>query len=252
MKSTKTAGNLVIPFLSSWLHNAFSFFYPPLCVLCNNRLIPENPWFCKACMSKLEANHGERDACPRCSMNRKIHDCPCEFAWDHYYDKIFSFFDFDETVQHIAHQFKYKGKKSLAYFLGKHFSSVIPGDFFKSVDAVLPVPLHFMRKLERGYNQADFFARGIIHGTGLALPYLNNVLIRSKHTKTQTKLNREERQKNLNKAFSINPKKNGALKEKNIVLVDDVVTTGATTDFCTEVLLKGGAKSVRVISLART
>jgi predicted amidophosphoribosyltransferase len=126
-------------------------------------------------------------------MNRKKHECTCEFAWDHHFEKIFSLFDFDETVQDIAHQFKYKGKKSLAFFLGKEYSHFIPDDYFAAIDAVLSVPLHFLRKLERGYNQAEYFAKGIVNATDLNLPYLNNVLIRSKHTKTQTKLNRDER-----------------------------------------------------------
>ncbi len=252
MKLKKTTNMQVITILQNCLTNAKDFFYPPLCILCNNKLSGDNSWLCDICINKLETNHTERDACPQCSMNRKKHECPCEFAWDHYCEKIFSFFDFDDTVQNIAHQFKYKGKKSIAYFLGKKFSDFIPDNYFDSVDAMISVPLHFLRKLERGYNQADFFAQGIIHGTNLKIPYLKNVLLRSKHTRTQTKLNREDRQKNLSNAFSINPKKKEYIRKKKIVLVDDIVTTGATTDFCTETLLNSGAESVRVISLART
>lgn len=234
------------------LINVRDFIYPPLCVLCSNPLSEDNDWFCVDCKEKLEKNVAERDACPRCSHNQKIQKCTCDLAWDHYFETAFSFFDFDDTVQDIAHHIKYKGKKSLAYYMGKQYSRLIPDSYFEAMDGILSVPLHFLRKMKRGYNQADFFARGILQGIDRNMPYLDNVLTRKKNTKTQTKLDKEERQKNLSNAFSVNPKNGEYIRGKGLILVDDVVTTGATTDLCTQVLLSAGARTVRIISLART
>lgn len=234
------------------LNNLRDFIYPPLCLLCSTILPEGENWFCAECKGKLERNREARDACPRCSHNRNIEKCTCHIAWDHYSETIFSFFDFDENIQNIAHQIKYDGKKSLAYFMGNYYARVIPRSFFDAIDGIVPVPLHFFRKLKRGYNQAEFLARGIINGIDGKVPYFHNVLLRVKNTKTQTKLDKEERQKNLSNAFTVNKKNVNHIKDKGLVLVDDVVTTGATTDLCTKVLLDAGAKMVRVVSLART
>lgn len=234
------------------LNNFRDFIYPPLCVLCSNHLAENNDWFCVECKEKLEKNRAERDACPRCSHNRKIEKCTCDIVWDHYFETVFSFFDFDETVQSIAHQIKYRGKKSLAYYMGKQYASMIPSTFFDTIDGILSVPLHFLRKMKRGYNQAEYFAIGIINGIAREIPYIDNVLLRVKNTKTQTKLDKEERQKNLSDAFVVNSKNIDYINGKGIILVDDVVTTGATTDLCTKVLLSAGARAVRIISLGRT
>jgi len=233
------------------IKNIRDFIYPPLCTLCDNPLA-ENDWFCPACMQKLEKNIADRDPCPKCSNNRKKQPCSCAVAWDHYSDTIVSFFDFDETIQHIAHHFKYSGKKRLAWYMGKEFSRRIPENFLAGMDGITAVPLHFLRKMKRGYNQAEFFARGIVSGLNNRLPFLHNVMQRVKHTRTQTKLNRDERHTNLSNAFVVPSAKAALIRNKSLILVDDVVTTGATTDVCSQVLLSAGVKSVRVISLART
>lgn len=244
--------NWLFTFARQRITNLRDFFYPPLCVLCYNPLAENNDWFCPECIEKLEQNVTEREACPRCSHNRKIKECTCDIAWDHYFERAFSFFDFDETVQDIAHHIKYKGKKSLAYYVGKEYSRLIPDEFYKGIDGILSVPLHYLRKMKRGYNQADHLARGIIEGSDRSLPYLNRILLRKKYTRTQTKLDREERQKNLANAFTVDSGMGDYIKGKNLILVDDVVTTGATTDLCTRVLLDAGVREVRVVSMART
>jgi ComF family protein len=135
--------------------------------------------------------------------------------------------------------------------MGKTYASCIPASFFDGMDLVTSVPLHFFRHLKRGYNQADFFAGGVIAGSGRALPLARNLLKRNRTTKTQTTLSREDRLKNVAGAFAIAKKKHGLVRDKNIVLVDDVVTTGATTAQCALALREAGAKRVRVLSLAR-
>ncbi len=221
-------------------------------MLCNEPQSEKSEWFCQGCIEKLAKNSADRDACPRCSHNRKIKECSCDLAWDHYFEQAFSFFDFDETVQDIAHQVKYKGKKDLARYVGREYACLIPDTFIDGVDGVLCVPLHFLRKMNRGYNQADYLAQGVIRGISSDIPYMNKLLYRTRNTKTQTKLDKEQRQKNLANAFAVYPKKGDQIRGKKLILVDDVITTGATTDLCTKVLLDAGAEAVRVLSLART
>lgn len=227
------------------------FIFPPLCVLCSEPRSGD-VWLCRECLLKLERNADSRKPCPRCSHNMMLGECTCTIAWDHYFERIYSFFDFDQTVQNIAHEFKYKGKKSLARYIGKRYGSRAPATLFESMDLIIPVPLHRMRQMSRGYNQAEYLARGILDGITSSITFEKNLLIRIKNTKTQTKLNKQQRQSNLAKAFMVRPKDAARIKGKGVLLVDDVVTTGATTDICTQVLLAAGAREVRVISLART
>jgi ComF family protein len=238
--------------VSTVFSNIRDILFPPLCVLCNEPFAQGNNWLCAGCLQSLEKNLENRFPCPRCSHNQKLENCTCTIAWDHYFERAFSFFDFDETVQHCAHHIKYKGKKGLAWYLGKQYAYTIPEEMVLHSDLIVPVPLHFFRKMKRGYNQADYFARGMAEGLLFKLPLLHNGLVRVRNTHTQTKLNKAQRQKNLEQAFAINPRHQEQIQGKNIILVDDVVTTGATADICTKVLLDAGAAMVRVISLART
>lgn len=244
--------NKCIRTIKRFFGNTRDFVYPPLCTICDNSLAINNPWFCSECIQKLSSNNHRREACPRCSINKKKSTCTCQYAWDHYFQSIYSLFDFDELVQHIIHHIKYKGKKSLAFYLGKEYGAVIPDQFFEGIEGIIPVPLHFFRKMKRGYNQAEYFAQGIIHARNQHIPFLKNTLRRIKHTKTQTQFTREERKLNLSDAFAVNRECVDLIHGKKLILVDDVVTTGATTDICAQALCSAGAESVTVISIART
>jgi ComF family protein len=178
--------------------------------------------------------------------------CGCDTAWDHTFEQACSIFDFDGIVQHIIHHVKYKGKKDLARYIGSRYANRIPETFFWGMDVITPVPLHYFRRLKRGYNQARYLALGIMEGSAVNAAYCEDILRRVKHTRTQTKLEREARRKNLARAFTINRDRTGVVRGKGVLLVDDVVTTGATADLCAQVLLDAGAARVRVLSLART
>lgn len=232
--------------------NVVGFVYPDLCVVCGEVLGDWGEWLCDGCVESLEDNHRFREGCPLCSHNRKFKSCTCDVVWDHYFEKIYSFFDFDKTIQSIAHNIKYTGKKDLAKYVGCQYARYIPSEFLRDIDGIIAVPLHFIRKMDRGYNQAEYLARGIIEGINNTIPYLDKTLQRIKHTKTQTKLDKYARQKNLADAFVVKKERLFSIKNKKIILVDDVVTTGATADICTQVLLRSGVQSVRVLSLART
>jgi ComF family protein len=231
--------------------NAEGFLFPNLCVVCRNTCLEKSRWLCGQCASLLKQNHEGRDACPLCSQNRRAHPCACEYAWDFPFEKIFSLFDFDDTVKELAHAFKYGGFKRLAFDLGKTYAGFVPRDFLDGMEIIAPVPLHFLRALKRGYNQAEYFARGIAASGAGQCTLCTEALARRKATRTQTALSKEQRTKNLASAFCVPPKKAHFIKNKNVILVDDIVTTGATTGQCATALLDAGARRVRVLSFAR-
>jgi predicted amidophosphoribosyltransferase len=148
----------VAPFAANVLRsagrNAAEFFFPTLCIACNGPCSPGNPWLCKGCMVRLARNHDNRDACPLCAQDRRFAACACEYAWDFPFERIYSLFDFDDTVKEITHAFKYGNLRSLAFYVGKTYAHLVPNDFWEGMDIAVPVPLHFLRALKRGYNQA--------------------------------------------------------------------------------------------------
>jgi len=141
---------------------------------------------------------------------------------------------------------------NLARDLGRSFSAQVPESFWDTMHVVVPVPLHPMRHLRRGYNQAERIAAGLIAAESIPpLAFLPKGLRRRRNTRTQTKLDKDQRRVNLQDAFGIDAVSAERLRGRGVVLVDDVVTTGATTGACTRVLLAAGAREVRVLSLAR-
>ncbi|MCL2688466.1 MAG: hypothetical protein FWE57_01290 [Chitinispirillia bacterium] len=249
-KSLRIKSKYVESKLLSLVKRAEDFFVPPLCVICNGSLVSDR-WMCNSCLDKLNLNHNTRNACSLCSQNGQKRVCACEFAWDYPFQKIFSVYDYDETLSSIAQHIKYKGKKRLAYHIGGMCSSLIPSDYFNGVDMVIPVPLHKSRMRKRGYNQSEWFARGVLKGADKKLLLRTDLLTRIKNTGTQTALDREERQSNLAGAFAVNFHKKGELRDKVIVLADDILTTGATVEACTEELLKADCASVKILSMGR-
>jgi len=120
--------------------------------------------------------------------------------------------------------------------------------FLGKPNVIIPVPLHPQRLRWRGFNQAVILGRAVSRSWGVPLdPF---VLQRSRQTRPQTELTRKERQPNVRGAFSTDPGK--SLKGQDILLVDDIYTSGATVKECTRVLLRGGARTVQVLTLART
>ncbi len=230
--------------------NAAGLLFPNLCVVCRN-VLTNDKWLCGRCVDALARNHEQRDACPLCGQNRSLRLCTCAIGWKYPFEAVYSIFDFDETIQGIIHEIKYRGQKRLALDMGRTCVGLVPPLFLEGMDAVVSVPLHFFRMMKRGYNQAEHLARGFVKGSAAPLEYLQHVLIRKRPTKTQTKLSRRTRQKNVQGAFVVSPRKRKIIENRNIILVDDIVTTGATTAECAIALLAAGCGKVRVLSLAR-
>lgn len=124
------------------------------------------------------------------------------------------------------------------------------GEQLAAADCVVPVPLHRWRLLRRRYNQSALLARTLAKLAGKR--FLHDALRRTRNTAQQAGLTREERQKNVEDAFTVPEKRSDAVAGKAVLLVDDVLTTGATLHACTEALLAAGAKTVYILTLART
>ena len=138
-------------------------------------------------------------------------------------------------MQHLMHQFKYKGNKDLGRQLGRLIGDDIQQtNRFKNVDALIPLPLFPAKEKRRGYNQATILCQGIAEVMDLEI--LENVIIRPQPTETQTKKGRMERWQNIEGKFQLlQPEK---IRNKHVLLVDDVITTGATLEACGQELMK--------------
>jgi ComF family protein len=145
----------------------------------------------------------------------------------------------------MVHLLKYDQKPSIGTELARRMCGLLDRESFAGVDVLVPVPIHHTRRRERGYNQAEVLGR-VVAGW-LGKPMATALLKRRRSTGTQTALNREQRSKNISGAFSANRKAAGM----SILLLDDVLTTGATVNECAGVLKQADAREVRVITLAR-
>lgn len=151
------------------------------------------------------------------------------------------YFTKESLMQHLMHQFKYKNNKDLGLYLGKLMGhQLIQSNRFLHVDALLPLPLHPSKERKRGYNQAALLCEGI--SEVLQKPVLKNAVVRTKHTESQTKKNRVERWENIRGHFKLADEEK--VKGKHILLVDDVITTGATLEACGTAIL--GAENVQL------
>src|SRR5690606_10554592 len=142
-------------------------------------------------------------------------------------------------IQQLMHQFKYKKNREIGFYLGKIMGETIRKSGRFAVDALVPLPLFASREKKRGYNQSAVLCDGMAES--LKLPVLKDVIIRSHHTETQTRKGRIDRWQNMEGKFElVRPK---AIEGKHLLLVDDVITTGATLEACgTELLTAGNVK----------
>lgn len=146
----------------------------------------------------------------------------------------FAYFTADGLLQHLLHGLKYQDKKYIGNFLGKQLGyDLAQLNWQQGIDAIIPVPLHPKKEAARGYNQTELIANGL--GEVLHLPVITDVLERTRNTESQTQKTREERIANMEAAFSL---KNAVhIKDKHLLLIDDVLTTGATLEACAQTLL---------------
>lgn len=163
-------------------------------------------------------------------------------------DFISSFLLYDKglSTQNMLKAIKYRGNKLLATHLGELYGHDIKNSFDHYPDLIIPVPLHKRKQRERGYNQSEYWAMGLSKSLNSTTD--TSLLIRTQYTTTQTKKSRTERIKNVENAFEIT--NSNSLKGKSVLLVDDVITTGATLEACGRKLWESGIKSLNIATIA--
>ena len=159
----------------------------------------------------------------------------------------FLFFSKGGGTQQLIHQLKYKGNREIGIHLGKMFGSQLNNSpLFQSVEAIVPVPLHPIKEHKRGYNQSQLIGEGM--ASRMEARDISDVLFRKIHTSSQTKKSRYERWKNVKDIFEI--RNTRQLEGKHVLLVDDVITTGATLEACGSKLLEIPGLRLSIASLA--
>jgi ComF family protein len=225
--------------------------YPTRCPICGNIVIPKEQGVCKDCGDKLIYISEPR--CKRCS--KPIEDEEKEYCNDcerrtFHYDKGYALWVYNDAMKNSIAAFKYHSKKEYSRFYIGEIVRVY-GEWLRKLapDAIIPVPIHRSKYLERGYNQADLLAKGI--GKELGTPVLSKFLIRNRKTLPQKKLSDKERLRNLSEAFEVSDghKDNKLTRIKRILLVDDIYTTGSTVEACSNILKAQGINEVYFIVL---
>ena len=168
-------------------------------------------------------------------------------------DSAFSLYDFDESspIQQIIHYLKYRGMKRVGIFLGELIGKELEKDSNENLeefDYIIPVPLYKTKLRERGYNQSEYLCKGL--NNVLNIEILNDLVNRTRHTRSQTKLTLAERVENVKNAFEINKKFIGTIVDKKIILVDDIITTGSTLNEVIKVLREEKVSKIFVITAA--
>lgn len=225
------------------LKKLVDILYPKRCPVCDEVLGNDN-LIHNICRTKL--NYINQDiVCLNCGRLSEVKDI-CNDCQSQ--EKSFNFgrsiFIYDNTMKLIIHRFKYSGKKEYSEFLGFELAKMYKKMNF-DVDFIVPVPIHKNRYKKRGYNQSECLV--IEMCKYLNINYIKDIIIRSKDTLPQKNLTKNERQKNLYN--SIIPS-NIDLKNKKVLLIDDVYTTGATIDSCAKILKNMGADKVYFLTLA--
>lgn len=216
------------------------------CICCGDEIFDGKYQMCSGCYSSLHLLEGR--LCLHCSDPLLSDGNYCKRCKGRkfFYDRAVSPFVFEGNAANLIHGLKYNNRK----YLAKPLSKFMVEKFLLErlyADIVIPVPLCKKRLKERGYNQSFLLAKEICKTLGLPL---HDNLIRVKETPSQTSLDFIERQKNLKDAFKVNNKKE--IKDKSVLLIDDVFTTGATARECSIALKNAGAKSVYVLTIAHT
>lgn len=200
--------------------------FPDFCIHCGVPLVGDEKYLCTNCLLEISwARHAAiQDNETELRLAGHI---PCQSG------AALMIFQKGHVTQSIIHHIKYHGFISLGLRYGRLLGQELKDTGrFNEIDYIIPVPLHWLKKIRRGYNQSELICQGISQIFGV--PILKNNLVRTKYTQTQTNKNRAERQENMQGVFKVRHPEQ--LKGKHILLIDDIITTGATFDACYQAL----------------
>lgn len=237
----------------NFLPQALNFLLPPRCTMCRSR-ISEHGHLCPACWSSLTPIADPK--CCRCAIPfafsaDEAHTCGACLHAPPVYDSASAPVLYDEKGRELVLALKYGGMLSAVPVMARMMTREldVAGGATLDFDLIMPVPLHWSRLLKRRFNQSQVLARDI--GSIIECPVDAYTLKRSKATPSQGEFGRQKRFENVSNAFMIPEHKQGFLQDKSILLVDDVLTTGATVSACAATLKGAGARHVHVVVFAR-
>jgi ComF family protein len=229
-----------LPKLSSWIDPVFWLYFPKNCPACGRPLRLFGANICGRCSQNLPETHffeAPNNPIEKIFYGRLPISAGAA-AW---------YFHKNSALQALLFQLKYKSNKDVGLFIGKQMGALLAAsERFASIDALVPVPLHPQALSKRGFNQAALICEGI--GQVWHKPVLTGAIARTKHTSTQTKQTRAERWDNMENAFTI--KDPASIKGKHLLIIDDVITTGATIEACGKTLLSITGVTVSVAAAA--
>ena len=233
------------------LNELLDLIYPRFCYICNKSLKhSKNLYFCFSCWYKLPLIR--KNLCLKCAMpmgegigvKKKCNDC--NFG-KFYFKQIRSAGKYKDSLRKVLLNFKFKGMvelrhplAALIYWQLKHYP------FSGKIDLIIPVPMYHKQRIQRGYNQAELLADCL--AKLMRIPCVTNILIKIKETLPQSGLDRTQREKNLTNKFIATKK----LKDKTVLLVDDIFTTGTTVNECSKALKKSNVKKIYVATAAKS
>jgi len=220
-------------------HSFLNLFFPDLCVVCDSRLSEGERHICTDCLLLL----------PKTNFHLQSDNRLEEFfAGRIPFERIaaYAYFIKGGSIQHIIHELKYKRNPKIGQFIGKLCGEQLKGsDFISSIDLIIPIPLHPKREKQRGYNQSLEICKGISETTGI--PVNHTTLIRKINNQSQTKNSRFDRWKNVEDIFSLtDPEK---FRNKHILIVDDIITTGSTIESAVKEILKSTGAKVSIYAV---
>ena len=222
------------------LDDFLALIYPRNCISCGNSLYKHEEQVCNYCYLNL----------PKTNFHKQLRN-PVDAL---FYGRTplliascFYLFTKKGSIQKVLHAIKYKSNKELAVLVGKWYAEDLKtNSIISKANFIIPVPLHRKKYKQRGFNQSEEFAKGL--SDGLQIPLNTSVLQRSEFTSTQTKKNKYERWENVEDVFQlISPEE---FKNKHVVLVDDVITTGATIEACCQLLQQIEGIQISVLGIA--
>lgn len=220
------------------------FLFPPSCFGCG-KFLEKHSLLCTDCENEIERTH--EPICFTCGLPLPFGQDSCSDCSNEGILFYRTFAEYTETVRHLIHAFKYYNRDDIGGYFGSHLGeTVMRESVFAGFDLCIGVPLYPTRKRERGYNQSDIIAGAISKKSGI--PHATTAVRRVKPTKSQTKLNLEQRQKNVSNIFKISKPED--ITGKNVIIIDDVITTGSTIKSLANVLIEAGAEKICAVSIS--
>ena len=217
-----------------------SLIFPRICAACGNSLWKNETGLCHFCEYHL----------PKTNYHLDAENPVSRLFWGSVNVETgaaFLYFNKGSKVQRLVHQLKYKGRKDIGICLGEQYGQSLKyAPLFNTAEAIVPVPLHKKKFMQRGYNQSEQFAIGL--SASMKIPVFRHLLTRTKSNETQTRKSRFSRYQNVKEIFAVNdPEK---WKGRHLILVDDVVTTGSTLEACASSILSKTNARVSIATLA--